>query len=103
MYLTSRVGEGTCGTLHLGTIKVEKPTKTGETAVFVKLAFTDDERRAVSHEYLVSLHLASRGVSGIPETLGLFQDEGDGPSCLVHSLAGLSLRETRKRITSSQR
>ena len=42
--------------------------------VVAKLAFNEDQRENLNHEYAIYLHLAPKAVKNIPTALGLFDD-----------------------------
>lgn len=58
----------------------------------VKLAFDDEQRERMNHEYRVYSHLVSSGVQGcIPDVYGLFEDREGGALALLMSHEGTTL------------
>lgn len=98
--LTSEMRPGFSGIVHIG--KMEVDCSGGPVDVAVKLAFSEEEKATLKHEHRIYSHLHSKGVSGIPQNYGLFEDEDDellddedgryeGPYALILSFAGVSL------------
>lgn len=107
LVLTSRLGHGAMGVTHGGFVHTKKhrhPTL----KIAAKLAFTDEQQEDVAYEHTVYAHLKSKGVRGIPTVYGIFHDAEleKGPSCLLMSHAGISLRNRNpflNPITVTQR
>ncbi|KAJ7236857.1 hypothetical protein B0H12DRAFT_122332 [Mycena haematopus] len=91
--LTSKLGYGATGVAHGGIFRavVDRGGKTLERNVVVKFAILKDQQRRLRREYEVYRHLAARGVGGIPEVYGIFDDLEGGPVALVMSHSGKTL------------
>jgi hypothetical protein len=92
--LTSEIGPGSTGIVHIGRMEIVPSNQTVEVAV--KLAFSEEEKEKLEPEHRIYSHLHSKGIQGIPQDFGLFVDaedvEGDeGPYALITSFAGESL------------
>ncbi|KII83383.1 hypothetical protein PLICRDRAFT_451808 [Plicaturopsis crispa FD-325 SS-3] len=105
LVLTSELGGGAVGIVHGGILTVESSRKKSSSLkVAAKLSFTPRQQKALLHEISVYKHMAAQGVEGVPIILGDWHDsEEDGPSCLLMTYAGLSLRDRRAKITPDQR
>ncbi|KII83397.1 hypothetical protein PLICRDRAFT_452257 [Plicaturopsis crispa FD-325 SS-3] len=105
LILTSELGSGAVGDVHGGVLKIESSDGTSSTLkVAAKLSFAPRQQKALLHEISIYEHLSSRGVEGIPTILGHWHDvDESGPSCLLMTHAGVSLRDRRRRITHEQR
>ncbi|KII83381.1 hypothetical protein PLICRDRAFT_180463 [Plicaturopsis crispa FD-325 SS-3] len=105
LVLTSELGEGAVGVVHGGVVRVESShRKTTELKIAAKLAFTPRQQKALIHEMEVYKRLSSKGVEGVPKILGEWHDADEGgPSCVIMSHAGLSLRDRGGKITPEQR
>jgi hypothetical protein len=97
------------GVTHGGFMQTDFGVGQAKLKIAAKLAFTDDQQEDITHEHAVYTHLNSSGVRGIPTAYGIFHDaeDGTGPSCLLMSHAGVSLRVKKSisptPITSIQR
>jgi hypothetical protein len=97
----SEMEPGSTGIVHTGTMYVDLPNE--KVPIAVKLAFSDDDKSILEHEYAIYSHLQSRKVSGIPQIFGLFVDAEliygyEGPYALVMSFAGSALYSLPKDI-----
>jgi len=71
--------------------------------VVVKLAHYEEEQEYLLHEFSIYQHLSIKGVEGVAEIFGLFKDaEEGGPLALVMSHAGVSLRDRKEPVSSSE-
>lgn len=105
LVLTSELGGGAVGIVHGGILTVESSReKSSSLKVAAKLSFTPRQQKALLHEISVYKHMTAKGVEGVPIILGDWHDsEEDGPSCVLMTYAGLSLRDRRAKITPDQR
>jgi hypothetical protein len=94
--LHSIIGSGATGVLYSSTLQLFTP-KTGLTSyeVVVKLAFEEEQRSRMHHEYDMYRHLASSGVEGcIPRIFGLFEDlEGDVTALVMNHVGKMPWKE----------
>lgn len=104
--LTSEIGPGSTGIVHIGRMEIvpfDQPVQ-----VAVKLAFSEEEKEKLENEHRVYSHLHSKGVQGIPQDFGLFVDvesvDGDeGPYALITAFAGESLFHQGTKVIPSVR
>lgn len=91
--LNAKLGAGFTGVLHHAKLEVFKgKNSTSSHDIVVKLAFTDEQRERMNHEYRVYSRLASSGVQGcIPDVYGLFEDLEGGALALLMSHEGVTL------------
>jgi hypothetical protein len=91
--LYSELKPGSTGIVHIGEMEVEPFGPTVKVAV--KLAFSKEDRLALEREHQLYSHMNSKGVHGIPQSLGLFVgldcDDGKAPYALVMTYAGVTL------------
>jgi serine/threonine protein kinase len=97
----SELEPGSTGIVHTGTMDVT-PSKE-KIPIAVKLAFSDDDKLTLKHEYTIYSHLQSENVPGIPQVFGLFVDAeliygNEGPYALIMSFAGPALYSLPKDI-----
>jgi hypothetical protein len=88
--LRSRIGSGATGVLYDSTLQVFTPGMgLLSEEIIVKLAFDQEQRSRMRHEYNIYRHLASSGVKGcIPRIYGLFEDMEDGATALLMNHVG---------------
>ncbi|KAJ7236886.1 hypothetical protein B0H12DRAFT_1327202 [Mycena haematopus] len=93
--LSSALGDGATGIVHGAIFRaaVDQGGETLERKVVVKFAILKDQQRRLRREYGVYRHLTARGVGGIPEVYGIFDDLEGGPVALVMSHSGKTLVE----------
>ena len=92
--LYSELAPGSTGIVHIGEMEVEPFGLTVKVAV--KLAFSREHKSALEREHRLYSHMNSKGVSGIPQSLGLFvsadcDDGAEAPYALVMTYAGVTL------------
>jgi hypothetical protein len=92
--LYSELSPGSTGIVHIGEMEAEPFGPTIKVAV--KLAFANEHKRALEREHQLYSHMNSKGVRGIPQSLGLFVgSDCDGganaPYALVMTYAGVTL------------
>jgi hypothetical protein len=104
LILESEIGHGATGVAHGATL--ELATSGGvilNAKVVVKLAFSDEQQDSLRHEYNIYQHLALRGVTGVVNILGLFDDLEGCAIGLVMTHAGDALSINGVAISHSQR
>jgi hypothetical protein len=99
--LYSELAPGSTGIVHIGEMEVEPFGPTVKVAV--KLAFLKEHKLALEREHRLYSHMNSKGVPGIPQSLGLFVGtDCDGgaqaPYALVMTYAGVTLFGLKKEI-----
>ena len=99
--LYSELAPGSTGIVHIGEMEVEPFGPTVKVAV--KLAFSKEHKSALEREHRLYSHMNDKGVSGIPQSLGLFVGtECDGgaedPYALVMTYAGVTLFGEKEEI-----
>lgn len=101
--LRAPIGKGAIGTAHRGI--VELLTRSGKTLsrpCLVKLAFDDETRTALKHEFYVYQRLAKKDVfSGIVRVHGLFQDTQTDTTALLMDYGGYSLRRREYELDNT--
>jgi hypothetical protein len=99
--LYSELEPGSTGIVHIGEMEVEPFGPTVKVAV--KLAFSKEHKQALEREHRLYSHMNSKGVSGIPQSLGLFVgtdcDGGaEAPYALVMTYAGVTLFDQKEEF-----
>lgn len=92
--VTSEISDGATGVVHGGVLEIESSGSCLFLDVVIKLAFTDQQRDSLRHEYSIYRHLTPKHVSGIPTPLGLFNSLGDGPSALLMTHGGVPIHHS---------
>ena len=100
--LYSELAPGSTGIVHIGKMEVEPFGPTVKIAV--KLAFSKEHRSALEREHRLYSHMNSKGVAGIPQSLGLFvstdcDDGAEAPYALVMTYAGVTLFDEKEEIS----
>jgi hypothetical protein len=67
LILTSRLGHGAMGVTHGGFVQINGESRPSKLKIAAKLAFTNDQQQDIYHEHDIYVHLASKGVCGIPD------------------------------------
>jgi hypothetical protein len=65
----------------------------------IKLAFEEEQKTRMQHEFAVYAHLAKNKVTGVVTVHGLFNDPDSGTLALLMDNAGQNLREREKERT----
>lgn len=93
LILKGLLGSGATGILHHATMEVSAGGNAPSSHdIVVKLAFSDEQRDRMHHEYRVYTHMVTAGVHGcIPDVYGLFEDVEGGALALLMSREGQTL------------
>jgi hypothetical protein len=102
LMLSSELAQGATGVVHGGTLEMETRGQRVFLDVVAKLAFSEDQRERLKHEFSIYCHLASKGVKNIPTLLGLFEDVEDGASVLLLTPAGVPIVDKGQLSASMQ-
>ena len=89
LVFSSELAQGATGVVHGGTLEMETVELHTFLDVVAKLAFSEDRREHIRHEFSIYRHLVSKGVKNIPTLLGLFKDVEDGALALLLTPAGV--------------
>ncbi|KAF9554764.1 hypothetical protein CPC08DRAFT_712637 [Agrocybe pediades] len=98
--LEKPLGSGAVGVAHPAFLSLKlKSGDTLEASLVLKLAFTEDQKKGLRHEYCIYSRLAARSVvNGILSVYGLFRDPESGTLGLLMEYGGESLYARSERL-----
>ena len=102
LVLSSELAQGATGVVHGGTLEMETLEQRISLDIVAKLAFGEDQRENLKHEFSTYCHLASKGVKNLPTLLGLFEDVEDGALALLLTPAGVPIVNKGQLSASAQ-
>ncbi|KIM42836.1 hypothetical protein M413DRAFT_444485, partial [Hebeloma cylindrosporum] len=108
LMLGQPLGDGATGVVHPAALEIQVKDDTGATSILkrndlvVKLAFEEEQKTRMQHEFTVYAHLAKKNVTGVPTVHGLFNDLDSGTLALLMDNAGQNLREREKERTGEK-
>ncbi|KIM42823.1 hypothetical protein M413DRAFT_26808 [Hebeloma cylindrosporum] len=103
------LGDGATGIVHPAALEIQVKYDTGMISTLrrndlvVKLAFEEEQKTRMQHEFTVYAHLAKKNVTGVPIVHhGLFNDPDSGTLALLMDNVGQNLREREEERTGEQ-
>jgi hypothetical protein len=102
LVVSSELAQGATGVVHGGTLEMKTLEQRISLDIVAKLAFGEDQRENLKHEFSTYCHLTSKGVKNIPTLLGLFEDVEDGALALLLTPAGVPIVNKGQLSTSAQ-
>jgi hypothetical protein len=96
------LGDGATGVVHPAALEIQVKLDTGAISTLkhddlvIKLAFEEEQKIRMQHEFAVYAHLAKKKVTGVVAVHGLFSDPDSGTLALLMDNAGQNLREREK-------
>ena len=103
LVITLEIGTGATGVVHSGTLEVELPGQSVSLDVVAKLAFSDHQKERLAHENAIYHYLRSEHITGIPTLFGFFNSVDGGPSALLMTHRGVSVRSNIQPLSSATR
>ena len=99
------LGDGATGVVHPASLEIQVKLDTGTISTLkrddlvIKLAFEEEQKTRIQHEFAVYTHLAKKKVTGVVTVHGLFNDPDSGTLVLLMDNGGQNLREREKERT----
>ncbi|KIM42842.1 hypothetical protein M413DRAFT_26824 [Hebeloma cylindrosporum] len=102
------LGDGATGIVHPAALEIQVKDDRGMISTLkrndlvVKLAFEEEQKTRMQHEFTVYAHLAKKNVTGVPIVHGLFNDPDSGTLALLMDNVGQNLREREEERTGEK-